>query len=120
MLQRLLKFGDALAECVPLFDLVVHAPSEGLDLSIDSVQPVINFGKVLVDDCEFARARICESFDETVDLSEACLHAGSYLSESFIDVGKAFLDSLFEAVAEIDFCHMLGVYRSAIGDRGTP
>jgi hypothetical protein len=105
---------------VALFDLIVYAPSEGLDLSIDSVEAVINFCEVLVDGREFGSARICESFDETVDVSEAGLHAGSHLSESFIDVGKAFLDSLFhsiEAVPKIDFCHMLGVYHSVIGSR---
>jgi hypothetical protein len=96
--ERLLKFGDALAERVALFDFVVHAPSEGLNLSVDGVEAFINFGEVLVDSCEFANARICESFDETVDVSEA------------------FLDSFFhaiEAVPKIDFCHMLGVYHSA-------
>ena len=70
------------------------------------------FGEVLVDGCEFTSARICESFDETVDVSEACFHAGSHLSKSFIDAGEAFLVSLFhsiEAVTKIDFCHMQGV-----------
>jgi hypothetical protein len=47
--DRLLKFGDALAEGVALFNLVVHAAAEDFDLGLDVVEPAIHLGEMLGD-----------------------------------------------------------------------
>jgi hypothetical protein len=54
--------------------------------AIDGVEARVNLHEAVADGCEFASARVRQRFDETVD------------------VGEAFLDSLFHSIEAVGSC----------------
>jgi hypothetical protein len=71
---------------VALFDLVVHAPSEGLDLSLDGVEGSSTLVKCSLMAVNFAGAKIGEGIDQASNLGEAFLDSLIQAIEAFLKV----------------------------------
>jgi hypothetical protein len=116
--KRLLKLRNAFAKRVSLFDLVVHAASEGFNLFVDNLKAPVHLGKVLGDRCEFASAGIGKSLNKAIDVSEACFHTEGNLCKALIDAGESIADLLFYSIKtalKFGLLHISEVYHGADG-----